>query len=268
MVNIEKYMICALCAILFTILASNSVLADSQKVYTNDAIRKILDNLKNAKKLTEEQLKALEILEKAQRKTKKIKEEKYVTLSGTEPAIGDVVLNDFSCKQSLIKNKDGDTVTYIRIAKILVDGKIKYIKEKWRLLTNANPYFYGRNWENAWKKIKKESKIDNRNYQLPPSKILLEIANLTGKCSNVQGYISGIVRNTYPNSNYWANEKYYATTPSLKDAPTLWGGSVSLYYGKKHRLLKTDSGMVWPVEFGGREEINNPLDIDYTKTSK
>ncbi|MFC1534324.1 hypothetical protein ACFL7M_13260 [Thermodesulfobacteriota bacterium] len=261
-------------AILFFSLVCGEVFAVDQNKYSVDKAFQILDGyrqrLSKGGKLSKEEWEALEVLESILQKDDieppkrrvsigyQEKDsygiERYRTIKGTQPALGVIVEDDILCEQRLIGNKDGLSFKYIRRTK---EGYL----EKWIFLKNANPFYWAHYWKDIDRKLHGLNDIGkNVKYQLPPSKILIEIVTLAKICPSEVSSITGTdikIFNTETVVPYWANEEYfYSETETTQQAAT-----VSLYYAKRGHLNKKKFAIIWPcyLEYRKNDSITRPV---------
>ncbi|MFC1868267.1 hypothetical protein ACFL0H_09060 [Thermodesulfobacteriota bacterium] len=253
------------CTILFFGLVCTVVFADDQSHYSLEKAIDIIDSLKQklseGEKLSEEEREALEILERSQRKSKPRERRsstayqrrdysetgRYKTIKGTQPALGVVLEHNILCEQKLFNNNDGLTFTYLRRTK---EG----YTEKWVFLKNANPFYWANYWDDVDKRFNKLERVDSKiKYQLPPSKVLIEIVTLAKICPFEVSVITGTdtkIFNTATVIPYWANEEYFYT----ESGSTQQAATVSLYYAKKGHQNKNRFAIIWPCYLKSREK--------------
>lgn len=247
------------CIFFFFGLIHTVAFADDQRIHLLDKAFKIIDGyrqkLSEGKELSKEEWKALEILQRAQQKEDRKSQKRasavvyqdepdqkygrYEPIEGTQSALGFALGDDVSCEQRLIENKDGSTFTYLR------KTKENYI-EKWVFLKNANPFFRAYYWEDVAKRLREMTSPENSvNYQLPPSRVLIEIATLAKICPVEVSLLTGTdikIFNMQTVVPYWTNEEYFFTGSDT----TRYAATVSLYYAKRGHQNKNDFALIWP----------------------
>ncbi len=261
-----KTVVCFVFIPLFLTVAATSSLGDVQGRFSVEKVMNIIENIKEKiikdEELSEEEWRALEILERSQRKSQQeIRKgysidystkgspgyKRYRIIQGTESAIGEGITGDILCEQKLIDNKDKITFTYIRRTK---EGYI----EKWVFLKNANPFYWANYWKNIDSKLKELVGIKNqKSYQLPPSKVLIEISKLSRVCPDRVSSITGTdvkIFNTETVIPYWANEEYFFSDSGT----TRYAAIVSFYFAKRGWQNKDKFGIIWPCYLQSREK--------------
>ena len=252
--------------ILFLGLLCTTASADDQGRYTFDKAMNIIERIKEkiseGEEISEEEWKALEILDRSQQKSQQLEEKsssigylerdsreinRYKTIEGTQAASGVVVEENILCEKKLVDNKDGLTFTYLRRTK---EG----YTEKWVFLKNANPFYWANYWEDIDTKLNELEKVESHiKYQLPPSKVLIEIIKLSKICPFEVSTITGTdikIFNTETVVPYWVNEEYFFTGSET----TQYAAIVSLYYAKKGRQNKNNFAIIWPCYLKSREK--------------
>lgn len=254
------------CSVLFLCLGCPLSFADDPHRYSPDKAMDILERVKKkiaeGKELCGEEWRALEILHRSQQKSRQQGERRssigyperepreitrYKTIDGTQPALGVVVEDHIVCEQKLMDNKDGLTFTYMRRTK---EG----YTEKWVFLKNANPFYWANYWEDIDKKLDELDKVESHvRYQLPPSKVLIEIIKLSKICPFEVSSITGTdikIFNTETVIPYWTNEEYFFTDSET----TQYAVTVSLYYARRGSQNKNNFAIIWPCYLKSRTQ--------------
>lgn len=252
--------------LMISVLSCTLAFADEQNYYSLDKafdiIDKITEKLLQGNGLSNEEHSAIGILDRAQQKQEKPekglasisfqeknhgRKTRYKPIKGTRSALGIVMEDDSFCEQKLYDNGDDLTFTYLRRTK---DG----YTEKWVFLKNANPFYWAHCWDDIGKKLDELDEIEDQGiYQLPPSKVLIEIVNLAKICPFEVSSITGTdidIFNTAKVVPYWANEEYFYTDSKT----TQHAATVSLFYAKRGHQNKKSFAIIWPCYLKSRDK--------------